>query len=127
MKSVITLAGAILGLGLLAAPALGHHSTNNIYDESKTVQVTGVVKQWQLVNPHPYLIVEITGEDGQIRDWDISFGGSAAGPLRRRGYTVDTFTPGETINITGNPARAEGAYGVLVRGGMTRQDGTPIP
>lgn len=127
MKLFISLAGAVLGLGLLGSSAQGHHSTNNIYDESKTIQVTGVVKQWRLVNPHPYLILEVAGPDGQANDWDISFGGSAAGPLSRRGYTPETFTPGEVVNVTGNPARAEGAYGVLVRGGMTREDGTPIP
>lgn len=126
MKMLIAVAGS-LSLGLLTQAAVAHHSTNQIYDEATTVQVSGVVKEWRLVNPHPYLIVEIEDEDGTKHDWDVSFGGSAAGPLRRRGYTAESFTPGETINVTGNPARNEATYGLLVRGGMTRADGTPIP
>ena len=116
-----------VGLGILTPSGLAHHSTNNIYDEEQTVEVTGVVKEWRLVNPHPYLVVEVTGPDGQTNEWDLSFGGSAAGPLRRRGYVPETFTAGEVIVARGNPARAEGAYGILIRGGITREDGTPVP
>lgn len=117
---------AALGLALGSAAAVAHHSTNNIYDESQTVEVTGVVKEWRLVNPHPYLIVEVS-ENGESHDYDVSFGGSAAGPLRRRGYTPETFTVGETIHVSGNPARAEDVYGILVRGNLRREDGSAIP
>lgn len=126
MKTMIPL-GAALGLALLAPTAGAHHSTNNIYDESKTVEITGVVKEWRLVNPHPYLIVEAEDENGELRLYDLSFGGSAAGPLMRRGYTRESFTIGETVTATGNPARAEDSFGVLVRGGFKRADGSDIP
>ena len=127
MKLFTLLAAGGLVLGLLVGSGSAHHSTNNIYDEEEVVEVTGVVKQWRLVNPHPYLIVEVTGPDGDTHDWDLSFGGSAAGPLRRRGYVPETFTAGEVIVARGSPARAEGVYGILIRGGLTREDGTRIP
>jgi hypothetical protein len=118
---------AALGLVLWTTPGSAHHSTNDIYEESETVEITGVVTLWRLVNPHPYLIVEVTGPDGGTEEWDVSFGGSAAAPLARRGYTPETFKPGEVIVVRGNPAKAEDARGILVRGGITREDGTPIP
>jgi hypothetical protein len=127
MRFFTLLAVIGMGLGLLVPSGEAHHSTNNIYDEEQTVELTGVVKQWRLVNPHPFLTMEVTGPDGQVEEWDVSFGGSAAGPLRRRGYTPESFAIGEAIVVRGNPSRSEDYKGVLVRGGLTREDGTPIP
>ena len=127
MKIPMGLAVAGFGLGLLVLPVLAHHSTNDIYNETQTVQVTGKVLEWRLVNPHPYLVVEVTGPDGRAEKWDLSFGGSAVAPLRRRGYTAGSFKPGEVIIARGNPARSTSFRGILIRGGITREDGTPIP
>lgn len=127
MRILALLALAGMGLGLLAPAGSAHHSTNNIYDEEQTVEVMAVIKEWRLVNPHPFLIVEVTAPGGEPEEWDVSFGGSAAGPLRRQGYTPQTFTPGEVIIVRGNPALAEDYHGILVRGGLRREDGTPIP
>jgi len=118
---------AVLGLGLAASAAWAHHSTNDIYHEDQTVEITGVVKEWRFVNPHPFLIVEITNAQGVTEDWDLSFGGSAVAPLRRRGYTKETFQAGDVIVARGNPAKSEDAHGLLIRGGLTREDGTPVP
>jgi len=117
----------VAGLLIPTLPASAHHSTNDIYDTSQTVEVTGVVKEWRLVNPHPFLVVEVTTPEGEKQDWDLSFGGSAVGPLARQGYTKETFTAGEVIVARGAPAKATDAHGLLIRGGLTREDGTPVP
>lgn len=127
MKLSTFLVIAILGLGVVALPGVGHHSTNDIYDEEQTVEIRGVVKQWRFVNPHPFLVVEIEGEDGVTEDWDLSFGGSAASALARRGYSAETFPVGATIIARGAPSRSQDAKGILVRGGITLEDGTPLP
>jgi Family of unknown function (DUF6152) len=117
----------IAGLLLPTLPVSAHHSTNDIYDNSQTVEVTGVVKEWRLVNPHPFLVIEVTTPEGEKQDWDLSFGGSAVGPLARQGYKPETFRAGEVIIATGAPARAPDAHGLLIRGGLKREDGTPVP
>jgi hypothetical protein len=120
----------LAGPGSLVPTGAAHHSTIDIYDNSQSVQITGKVIEWRLVNPHPFLIIEVTGEDGQAAEWDVSFGGSAAAPMRRRGFSVDSFTPGETIVVEGSPARSPDLRGVLVGGGpgnITREDGTAVP
>lgn len=127
MRFLTVFAIAVLGLGRLASAGPAHHSTIDIYDESQTIEITGTVKEWRLVNPHPYLIVDVTRPDGATEEWDVSFGGSAAAPLRRRGYLPETFKAGEVIVVRGNPARAEDEHGILIRGGITREDGTPVP
>jgi hypothetical protein len=126
MKGFILFAAAVLSLGLVAQPLLSHHSTNAMYDETRTIQVSGKVIEWRFVNPHPYLVVEVT-TDGRTEKWDFSFGGSAVSHLKRQGYTAMSFKAGEIINAKGNPARSETSRGILIRGGLTRQDGTTIP
>jgi hypothetical protein len=97
-----------------------------MYDESRTAEVSGKVVEWRFVNPHPTLVVEVTGADGKAENWDLSFGGMAVSHMRRQGYTAQTFKVGEVIKARGNPARTDTARGLLVRGGITRQDGTPV-
>ena len=126
MKGLVVAAAAALCLGVVAPGVSGHHSTNAMYDESRTVEVAGTVVAWRFVNPHPSLIVEVTA-DGKTEKWDLSFGGSAVSHLRRQGYTADTFKVGEVIIARGQPALSSTARGLLIRGGITRKDGTKIP
>lgn len=126
MKGFVVAAAAVLSLGIVAPTVSGHHSTNSMYDESKTVEVTGKVVAWRFVNPHPSLIVEVT-TDGKTEKWDLSFGGSAVSHLRRQGYTADTFKVGDEIIARGQPALSKDAKGLLIRGGVTRKDGTKYP
>lgn len=126
MKGLIAVAAAVVGLGVVAPSVAGHHSTNAMYDESRTVEVTGTVVQWRFVNPHPYLVVEMT-TNGKTEKWDLSFGGSAVSHLKRQGYTAESFKIGEVIVAKGQPATSETTRGILVRGGITRKDGTKIP
>jgi hypothetical protein len=125
MKMFRSFAFALIGAGATVAAVQAHHSTRGIYEETE-IELHGTVKDWRFINPHPYLTIEAEGEDGQIHEWDVGYGGSAVVHLKRQGYTEDTFKPGDEIVVKGNPARAAGAYGVLVEGGRhpTRPDGS---
>lgn len=119
-----------LSLGLMlclaAGSLLAHHSTRGIYLEEE-VEITGTVKEWRFINPHPYLTVEAEGPDGQVHEWDVSYGGAAVVHLKRQGYTETTFKPGDVIVVKGHPARAEGVYGILIEGGHpTWPDGRQV-
>jgi len=62
---------ALMGLGvmvLLTVTSLAHHSSA-MFDETKTITVTGVVKEWQLTNPHSWLLVAVTEKDGKVTVW----------------------------------------------------------
>lgn len=120
----------LLALALMVAAfgsaAFAHHSTASIYNEDETVEVTGTVKQWRFVNPHPSLILEVTGPDGRAQEWDVSYGGAAVTHLTRRGYTADTFMPGDVLVVRGFAAKVQTAFGLLIRGDPTKVDGSPI-
>ncbi|MCY4505755.1 MAG: DUF6152 family protein [Acidobacteria bacterium] len=120
-------AGIVLGLCL---PAAAHHGAAGLFDVTRTVEVTGSVKRWSFVNPHPILVIEAAGDGGAATEWDIYFGPAGATSLRNRGYAPDTFAVGDTLVVTGHPARADGAHAVDVFGreaGITRADGTSVP
>lgn len=127
MKAVKTLC-ASLALSVVAAAAFAHHSTNGIYDEERELELTGKVISWKFINPHPTLKLEVVNADGVAEEWDLSYGGSAVTHLVRRGYTADTFKPGDMIKAKGHPALLEGAHGLLMEGtgDPVREDGTPI-
>ena len=95
----------ILGLcaaALMAAPALAHHS-GTMFDDTKTVTLEGVVKEFQYTNPHSWLLVDVTGADGKVTTW----GFEAEGPttLMMMKVRKGDLTPGTTLTITGHPMR----------------------
>ena len=94
---------AIIGtFGLVSIPGLAHHSST-MFDRDKEITVTGIVKEFQYTNPHSWLIIEVTNEDGSTTNW----GFEAEGPstLIRAGISKKDFAPGTKLTITGNPMR----------------------
>jgi len=94
----------LCGLLLVATvvPLVAHHS-GAMFDDKKTVTLTGVVKEFQFTNPHSWLLVSVKGADGKVTVW----GFEAEGPstLTRAGIRISDFLPGTPITITGNPMR----------------------
>ena len=106
-----------------AAPTAAHHAQAPFFDQDKTVEIRGIVKSWIFKNPHPVLTVEVTGSDGKKVDWQVQF--APATVLGRRGWTAETFRPGQEVIVTGHPSRAEGTYGLEHRT-ITWGDGSAI-
>ena len=114
----------------LGLPVAAHHGQAGVFDETRTVELTGTVKQWNFVNPHPVLILEVRNEKGTAEQWDVYFGPSAVSFQRRQGFTPQTFKVGETVIVRGHPATAAGARGVDVWGkaaSVKRADGRAVP
>jgi hypothetical protein len=74
-----------------------------MFEPTKTVTLTGVVKEFQYTNPHSWLIVNVTGTDGTVTAW----GFEAEGPstLLRAGIRKSDLSPGTKLTITGHPMR----------------------
>jgi hypothetical protein len=84
------------------AGALAHHSAA-MFDEKKTITVEGEVKEFQLTNPHSWLLVDVKDKTGKVTTW----GFEAEGPstLARAGIKPSDFKPGTRLTITGNPMK----------------------
>jgi hypothetical protein len=101
MKRIATFLLATGFLGWLGAAA-AHHSAS-MFDPTKLIEVTGVVKEFQYTNPHSWLLVDVTNEDGSVTTW----GFEAEGPstLMRAGIRMSTLPAGTEITIRGNPMK----------------------
>lgn len=92
----------VLVLVALAPPAMAHHS-GAMFDDKKSVTLTGTIKEFQYTNPHSWLLVDVKGADGAVTTW----GFEAEGPttLLRAGIKRSDLMPGMEITITGHPMR----------------------
>lgn len=63
------------------------------------VTVQGTVKNFEFVNPHPMITIDVMNDDGTTEEWQI--GGPATNRMVDRGWNADTVKPGDTIIGTG--------------------------
>jgi hypothetical protein len=122
MQRALTTWWALLAMAV-GAVAYAHHAQAPFFDQDKTVEVRGTVVRWIFRNPHPVLEVETQNEQGQKVVWAVQF--APATVLAKRGWTEQTFKPGDSVVATGHPSRAPGTYGLEHRG-LERADGSPI-
>lgn len=102
--SGIALASSVAAalLFLQAAPSVAHHS-GAMFDRTRTLTLTGVVKEFQFTNPHSWLIVDVPQKDGTVKTW----GFEAEGPstLMRAGIHKNSLMPGTKVTITTHPMK----------------------
>ena len=104
MKSVTLrmLTGSIL---LAASGVHAHHSHGPFYHLDEVVEVTGVVKHFRLINPHPEIVLEVAGDDGESMEV-IVYAQAYAGQMREMGgWTNDSVKVGDTVTAMGHPGR----------------------
>lgn len=97
MTSALVVAGvAIL---LIGVPAVAHHAFSAEFDATKPVALRGKITKMEWVNPHAWMHLEVTREDGTVENWMIEAG--PPGALVRRGWTKDSVVPGTEVLVEG--------------------------
>jgi hypothetical protein len=114
---------AVLFVLAATVPAPAHHSFTNFWFMDREVEITGVVKEVKLVNPHSELTVEVASGP-QAGTWYITSRATGSG-LRRGGWTPETLPVGTVVKVLGNPSRKEGAK-ALAAGTITLPDGKKL-
>src|SRR5215469_698422 len=98
----LKLAAVVAAFALLATiPLFAHHSFSAEYDQSKTLTLTGKMVNFEWVNPHSWIHVEVTNPDGTKTVWK-----------------------GETVTLRGIPAK-DGSHHLFAQG-VTRADGKTV-
>jgi len=93
----------VVGSLVVAAQAGAHHSSIPWYDlDADQITVTGIVKEFQFINPHVYIILEVTSADGSVEQWKVE--STSRNRLVRIGWTEDSIRAGQKVSATGFPA-----------------------
>ncbi len=115
-------AAAMSALATLIATGASAHHSSAMFDRSKIVTLDGVIKEFQFVAPHSWLIIEAKGPKGKSVEWDLE--GASAPELRRVGATPDVLKPGAKIKVRMHPLHDGRKGGALID--MTLADGKVI-
>jgi hypothetical protein len=105
----LSLAG--VAASLFVAPALAHHSFA-MFDATKTVEMAGTVKEFQWTNPHSWLQVNVTDQQGVTKEWSLEMG--SPGGLARNGWRPKTVVPGDKVTVKIHPLKDGTAGGQLL-------------
>jgi hypothetical protein len=87
----------------VAATASAHHSFAVYFDDQTIIEVSGTVTDFRFTNPHAIISFTVKNAKGQLEPWRAET--NAVTLLRRRGWTKDSLTIGETITVAGWRAR----------------------
>ena len=82
---------------------LAHHSVAANFDQSKTLDITGKVKEFEIRNPHSQITLEVTKPDGGVTDYYVEWSDKNA--LLRRSVPVDKIKVGDKVTVNVNPSR----------------------
>lgn len=119
-KTVVMLAIGLLAVA--AVPVLAHHAFGAEFDPNRPLVLKGPVVKVEWVNPHAWIHLEVTNEDGAKEVWMVE--GGTPNTLLRRGLTKQSLVPGTVIVVDGYQSkdRSNRANGRDV----TLEDGTKI-
>lgn len=111
-------------LSLAAGQASAHHSFAS-FDEKKSMQIIGTVREVQYTNPHAWLFVAVAGPKGHTETWAIEAG--AVNILLRLGWKPNTIKVGDKVKVLLHPMhdpkkRGGSLMGVVLPDGRTIGD-----
>ncbi len=89
---------AFAALCVFTVTADAHHSIAGMYDQSRRVTLDGVIAQYQFVNPHPFVVVDVT-MNGATQSWKAEL--DNRWELENVGMTPTTFNAGDRVVVNG--------------------------
>lgn len=113
MRLTAVLVGALSSIAVML-PTAAHHAFSAEFDSNKPIEIEGSVARIEWINPHGWVHVAVTGDDGSEEIWMIEMG--SVGTLVRRGITRDSIPVGTEVKVSGFQAR----------NGMNRASGESI-
>ena len=99
---------ALAGLVLAAyVPAIAHHAFSAEFDPNRPVVLRGPVVRVEWVNPHTWIHLEVTNEDGSKTIWMVE--GGTPNTLLRRGLSRGSIPIGAMIIVDGYQSKDRSA------------------
>ena len=88
---------------MAAFPVVAHHAFSAEFDADSPIHLTGTVTKMEWINPHSWVHIAVTKDDGTVENWMIE--GGTPNTLFRRGFTKDSLAPGTEIVVDGYQAK----------------------
>ena len=84
---------------MVSGPVFAHHGASP-YDSTKLTTLKGTVSDFQFINPHVVIFVDVTDDKGKVETWV----GEANSPnvLSRHGWDRNIMKKGDQITVIGN-------------------------
>jgi hypothetical protein len=93
----------LAGCALLGAALAQAHHSSAPFDQQKTTTITGIVREFNWVNPHSSFKVEVTRADGAPEIWSVEM--NSPNNLIRQGWKRTTLRPGDRVTVVLHPLR----------------------
>jgi hypothetical protein len=122
MRSPIKILSGVV-LSLLVSSLLYAHHGDAGYDTTKLVTIKGTVTDFQFINPHVEISLDIKNDDGSIENWQ----GEMNSPnilARASGWKRNTLKAGDEIILEGH--RSKNGLKVLRVEKVSLSDGTEL-
>lgn len=101
-------------------PAGAHHS-HNAYEVTVWSELEGTVREVHLMNPHSWLYLDVTDENGETTTWALE--AANPGAIFENGVKAEDVKPGDLIRVRFHLLR-DGTNGGLL-GFVTPMHGDP--
>jgi hypothetical protein len=89
-------------LFVFSGHAFAHHG-GSAYDTSHPLTVTGTVKEFQFIQPHPLITHEVKDDQGAVTEWSVEM--TAPNHLVHYGWNGHKLKPGDQITVVGLPSK----------------------
>lgn len=103
----------IIAAFMSGVAAYAHHSFAGTYVEHQVMKIEGKVVEFNIRNPHSFILIEVKEADGKGVRWGGEWGGVTQ--LSQGGVTRFTLEVGDYLIIEGAPPRDSTDKKVLVR------------
>ena len=114
-------ATVIVGGLALAGAANAHHSFS-VFDMTTEKTIEGDIVEFQWTNPHTWTWVNVKSGDGKVTRWGLE--GMSPNFLGRRGWSKNTFKPGDHVKLVIAPLKSGEPGGTLMK--ATLANGTEV-
>jgi Family of unknown function (DUF6152) len=102
--------GWVVGLFMLCLPVFAHHGGSD-YDQNHPMTLKGTVTEFNWVNPHCQIFVDVKDDKGKVVNWAIET--LAPAVLKRAGWSRETLHVGDEVTITFAPSKRGTPVGIL--------------
>lgn len=92
---------AAVGLGVLLSGLAvdAHHAIGAVYDNRRQATLDGVITEFQFVNPHPLVILEVGRGRTATKEWTLEM--DNRWELMEVGFTAETLKLNDRILVSG--------------------------